>query len=365
MAVFLPGVLVGLLVGGCGDAHPIEYRAIVIAVGIAPGHNRGQDQWTFVEPNVTVTASSVSNIKPSNQYYSITVQAPTWPAALAAAEDHSSRDLYFGQLESVVWSDHLDGQTVSNLMQALNQDGLIPKTFWVATVPGSVSKLLTVATPQEVVPRYFLSAFFSCTTCHPINWTVPGWRWWSRRLTPGVNPIVPLVTASPSGLSISTFAVFRAKGPALVAPHAIVNGFAYLTNRTVKAVWVGTVDGQRLTVSKIQGHAATQVSVNRGVINARVLITVHGMLGVLPLGSSASFWLAKADTAVAQSIAHQCLTTVKWADATHTDPFGYGRNALYSEPGQESSLSPGRSFWRPFDVHVVVKARLRTAGTQS
>jgi hypothetical protein len=359
-AAFL--LLTGTLTG-CGETRAIEDREPVIAVGMDPGKQPGYELWTFVMPNPTVTPSNISALTSSQQYVTITVPARSWVDALNAAQDELSRDLYLGQLQLAAWSTKLTYAEVSRFITALNADGLIPKSFWVTAVDGSAAQALRAISPSEVVPRYFLAVYFTCTTCHAIDWGIFGWQWWTRRMSPGAAPLVPVVRGSANQITVPTAADYRPGQPALVMPPEVATGLAYLTGRVFKGAIAGRVDGHMIAASRLRPAPHVEVHWVNGRVVARVRVTVTGFLAEMPAGQSATRWIARANRWAARTLLQEMLATVRWANRTHTDPMGYTRDALWNDPPLAMRLRPGTYVWRPLVVHVTVHVHLRSSGT--
>lgn len=359
-------LLVAFAVGGlagCGDAHAVEDRALVIAVGVGPGQQPGQETWTFVVPNVAVTTTSISSLSAGNQVYAVTVAAPSWGAALLAVEDRMSRDVYLGDLSVVALDTRLDTDQATAVMGALNQDGLIPKSFWVTASSGPVTKLLTQPTPQEVIPRYFLMVYFACRTCHPVDWATMGWEWWARRLTPGITPFAPVMTETPTGSRAETLAVYPPGRLPLLMPPEVASGFAYMTGRLAKGVLTGSIDGFHFALQRLRATPSHTLRWEGSRVRVLEHIYVTGFLGApTPLGTTGP-WLARAERWAARRIVGDCLAAVAWADATQTDPFGFTRDAVLTVPTLAQDLAPGQVLWRPLTASVTVVVHLRSAGT--
>jgi hypothetical protein len=366
---WLPWVLLlaVFLLAGCGDARAIEDRALVIAVGVAPGRSPAQKSWVFVIPNVAVTASNIaSNVAPGQQVFAVTVEAPDWTSALGEISQRLSRDIFLGQLEILAVDRRLDWSAVTSVVDALNEDGVIPKNYYVVVSAGPVLQLLTQITPQEVIPRYFLATYFDvCRTCHSAQWSVMGWEWWQKSVTPGVNPYAPVATVTPVGARIATLAVYREGGPPLVMPPKVALGFSYLTGRALKETWVGRAEGQLLSAARLHGEARTDARLARGRIRVQGTLRVSGFLNASPIGRSPAHWIALAQAEAARDIASACSEAVTWANRTHTDPFGFTRDAIAKFPASSSRLPTRAQVILPIEARVSVVVRLLMSGTKA
>lgn len=66
-----------LIITGCWDQRPVEGRALVEAVGVAPTNQAGLWQWTFVSPSPTESIDTMAT-SPAQEVYAIIVRARTW-----------------------------------------------------------------------------------------------------------------------------------------------------------------------------------------------------------------------------------------------------------------------------------------------
>jgi spore germination protein KC len=351
-----------VLLVGCGQVRAIEDRALILAVGIEPGR-RNSLRWTFVVPNVTVTASSISSLTPQNQVYAVTAEAPTWGEALRAAQEELSRDVYLGQLEVLAVDRRLGRAEVARVLDAINEDGLIPKSFWFLATDVPPSQVLTLPTVQEVVPRYFFTTYFRCRTCHAVDFATFGWEWWDRHWTPGLTPVAPLAEKAPSGLEVTRIVVYRDGATPLVFPREASEGYAVLKGRLVKGVLAGDVAGTPVVLERVATRATESCRLEGDAVVARVRVVAHAILAT----GRPAFEVEKLDRIArwaAAVLAQKASAAVRLADASRTDPFGYTYEALAADPRRMEGLGPGDRFVRRLAVHVDVTLHLDTAGTR-
>jgi hypothetical protein len=357
----------GLGLTGCVDARPVEDRALIIAVGVGPCREPGQKEWSFVIPNVAVTAANIaSNSAPAQQVFAVTVVAPDFPTAVDQVSERLSRDVFLGQLEVLVFDRRLPYPEARAVVEALNQNGVVPKNYYVVVAKGQVRSLLTAVSPQEVIPRYFLSAYFDiCRTCHTTDWAVMGWQWWSKSVTPGVNPYAPVAELTPQGLRVSTVAVYRDQGPPLVMPPAVALGFSYVTGKVVRHSWTGVVHGQTVSAARLVATSRQRARLLRGQVAVDSEVRVTGYLDVAPLQGNPAHWLALAQAASARAVVGLALRALDWSAHERVDPFGFTRDALASRPECAYRLAPGSSVALPLLARVRVQVRLLTSGTKA
>lgn len=348
---------------GCGDVRAIEDRALVVAVGIGHGQKPGHIHWTFVVPNVTVTVSSISSLSPSNQTYSIETEAPNWAEALRRTQDQVSRDLYFGQLEVVAVDRGLTSDELTHILNALNQDGLIPKSFWLLTSSRSPATALTFPTAQEIIPRYYFNSYFRCRTCHAMDLGVFGWEWWNRRWTPGISPFLPLAESTKTGLRVREVVVYPSHGRPIQWDTDASEGLAYLTSRVTKSTLAGTVNGIPVVLERVTARSGHRARLRQGHVDVQAEVRVRAFLSAYRPGIDLKDLQRISDWAAAKILA-KCQKAIAAANHSHTDPFGYTKDALAETPKLAERLQPGDLVWWPLRVHTRVEVLIDSAGTR-
>lgn len=345
-----------LLLPGCWNQRAIDRRAIVLAIAVS-----AHRQWTFLFPNVTVTVSSLSSLQGSSQFYPITVRANSYQEALHRVQLQSARDVSVGDLEVLLLSSRLTTDQCTRVIDEITLTGEAPSKFWVAAVQGSPATVLTRVTPQTVVPVYYLSNYFSCHGCHATHLGVRGWEWWDRRFTPGVSPILPVVDPTPTGVTVRQLLVYRTLGAPLLMSPSVTQGFAYLTGKVRKSVLPLTVDGQHYLIAPIRDHVSSRVTLTATAVDVRVRIHADGEIAALPSNTVMTPTTERAvNRAARRVILRWSMAAIRWANHTHTDPFGYAERAAWFQNAVAASLPAATLVTLP--IHAQVRARVAVQG---
>lgn len=349
----------GVLLGGCWDQRPVESRAAVSAIAIGPTRHPGWYRYTFVFPNVTTTPSSLATTPSSQQFYHLTVTAPTLGEALTAAQLRQSRLLYLGQVRIVALSVRLPSAVWRATLEDMVQSGRFVLTYWLV---GSrqAERVATLAPPSEVVPEVAVYRALSCH-CQPLLWSDRAWRVWTRTVTPGDTAWVPNVEAMGDHFTLTGLDMLTPHGVSVWAWPATW-GWGYLTGHVQNGTLTGQgTSGQRPWVlTRLHGSThLTFVSSPRGVTVTDVL-QYRGTLA----GGGAD---AEPGSRAVQEAAARQITALAWgairrARTERVDPFGWHRDWGWTD-AEAAATHPswGRS-WAAWHVQVRVTVAIANDG---
>ena len=353
VSVGLLGAVLGL--PGCWDQHPVETRAAVTAIGIDPGPQPGEQRYTLTFPNVTTTTSSLATTQAGQQFYTVSVVAPSLLPALAAAQRQESRTLYLGQVRILCLSTHLPRAIWTRTLTAMADSGRFVMTTWVVAAP-LARAVVTLTPPVEVVPEVGLYQALACH-CQGIRWPGRAWRVWAESVTPGVSAAVTAVVPLRPQFQLTRIAV--------LGPHRLVlwstaatAGWAYLTGRVVHDVMTVSVQHAPVVVSLIRGTAHVHFRAQGPDVTAVASLRYSGILLGEPGGPDA----LRRDRAVELTMAHQIQRRVQaaWmaAQVTDTDPMGWHRDAAWSDPQAAAAIAR----WQGWSLETTVHFTLREEG---
>ncbi len=347
-----------LLLTGCWDQRSIEKRSIVLAMGIS-----ADDHWTLLYPNVAVTASSLSSMDQSDQFYAITVDAQSYQNALHRVQLQDSRQVSVGDVQLVDLSSSLSRAQLARMMDAMILTGGLPAQAWLAASHTTPSTLLMHSSPQTVVPVYDLSSYFDCNSCHAADLGVRAWQWWDRSVTPGVSPVLPLLTETKEGAAVYQILVYPSSGKPLMMPRQATQGFAYLMGKvkagTLKLNW----DGTTYFISPVIDHATARVRLTPTAVNVHVVIHAKGEIADLPPGPLVTRATEQAvEQAAAERLVQLCTIAIQWANQTHTDPFGYAKRAAWLDNQTAQAISPQRLATLPIQAEIKAKVNVQGEG---
>ena len=353
IAWILSGLL-ALPLTGCWDNNPLDDQGIVMSIGIFPSSQKGDLRWIFTFPNVTLTPSSLANIKADKQYYDLTVNAPTFAEAVMKAQEESSRIVYFGQLHNFMWPTTLSWQQLWPVVASLNDVGSVPKTFWVMATKPSVKPIMKFVSPQVVAPRTYMATYFDCSHCQPIVLGQREWKFWSRAITPGINPYAPVIDLEDNKLAIRQILVYPPSGRPVVYSPEETRGFGFLSGKIKSAsLWLKW-KGRQVGVSQL--HDSHSISARKAGDGIRVDETIR-VKGFIEQPSPKSSSLR--DQNLLRQLAQQrilswCLEAIHRANETHTDPFGYAESVLWSQDQKAKFL--------PIHARITVLVSLKGEG---
>lgn len=354
MAVLTVAALASGLTG-CWDQGSFSRRAAVLILAVAPAQQSREWLWTFYFPNPNTTVSSASRQSPQGEFYRLTVDAATLPEAYGKVQQQLARDVYLGQMEDIVISTKIPASVMATVVNAYNLEGLTPKTAYLVA---SKSPTEAVAvTPQETTPSVYLTQYFSCQSCQPELLSRPEWVVWSALVTPGVSPVIPYAASS---TKISAIAVYPKSGrPIIFSPHETL-GWAYLMGRVTKGLVAVSLPFGRVVLGRVKSQVSTTVAAAPHAIRAEVHVSATGTIVEWPLPVAPTRGdLALVEEATGQKLLAYCLSAIKVANASKTDPFGYGR-ALYFQHPAWPAQDPAYDY--PIKAHVTVRVTVQKSG---
>ena len=341
---------------GCWNQRAIDQRAIVMAMGISAHH-----QWTFLFPNVSVTASSLSSLGQSAQFYSITVKARSFQTAMHRVQLQASREVSIGDLQLVDLSADLSRRQLSRIMDAMILTGRVPAQAWFAASQTAPATLLMHHSPQTVVPVYYLSSYFDCHECHAAEFGIRAWQWWDRAMTPGVSPILPMLTKTQEGAQVRQLLVYPPHGKPVVMPRSVTQAFAYLTGKVKNGTQKVLVGGETYEVSRIFDHTTSRVRLTPTAVDVRAVLHAKGEMADTPPGLLVTRATERAvDRATEQKMVQLSRRAIRWANQTHTDPFGYAKRAAWLDNPTAASIPSQLLVTLP--IKAVITARVKVQG---
>lgn len=346
--------LLALPLSGCWDVHPLEDQGIVLAIGISHGSQKGALRWTFTFPNVTLSPSSLTSVKRREQYYDVTVHASTFGDAVMRAQQKSSRIIYLGQLQGLIWPDTLSWRKLWPIVAALNAQGPIPKTFWMMAATPPLQAVMKFVSPQVVAPRTYLATYFDCVHCQPFSLAQRGWEFWSHSLTPGVSPYVPLVNLEHGNVAIRQIVVYPSSGHPVPYSPQETEGFGFLSGKVKRAALSVHWNGHTVELTKLHDGRSVSVRKAPGGIMVNETLRVSGFIGEPPAESSPLRSQNLIRRLAQQRIVTWCLAAIRQANNTRTDPFGYAASVLWGQGKRTPFL--------PIHAHITVSVSLKGEG---
>lgn len=350
-------MLLGLMsLSGCWDQRAIENRTIVMALGISAHH-----RWTFIFPNVTVSASSLASGGQSAQFYSITVQARSYQTAMHRVQLQAAHQVSTGDLQLVDLSTDLSRKQVWRIVDAMILTGGVPAQVWLSASPTAPATLLTHPSPQTVVPVYYLASYFACHACHAAEFGIRAWRWWDRAVTPGVSPILPILTKTQEGAEVRHMLVYPSHGKPVMMPRRVTQGFVYLTGKVKSGTQQVLVGGATYVVSQILDHTTSRVQLTPTAVDVRAVLHANGEMADMPPEHLITRATERAiERAADQRLVQLSREAIQWANQTHTDPFGYAKRAAWLDNSTAAAIPP--QILANLPIKAVITARVKIEG---
>ncbi len=359
--VSLAVVLLGLL-SGCWDQRPVETRAAILAIGVDPGPRKGLLRVTFVFPNVTLTAGSLTSVPSGQETFTMTVIASTLAAAISTVQREQSRAIYLGQVRVVALSTRLAPRIWMTSLHDLTQMGTMVLSFWVVAT-ANANKLVALHPPTEMVPEVALYRALSCK-CQDLRWPGRAWSVWTNAVTPGVTLAVADVSANSTTntFSLKTLAILARDGVSTWSLEA-TTGWAYLTGRSLaESVSIRMPSGDLASIGHI--HGTTQLKFTGTVGHVHLVDTVR-LQGTV-LGGGAEMGSGKRDPAltedVSRTIRQACDAAIQAAIDGHVDPFGWHRDLIWRRGAAFFPAPAGTISWQGWRVAVHVTFQIRNEG---
>jgi len=184
-----------------------------------------------------------------------------------------------------------------------------------------------------------------------------------RDETPGVSPVLPLLTSAPNGASVQQLDVYRAHGQPLLMPYPVTQGYLYLMGRIGDGSLPLQVMGASYAVSYIHDRAHITVRLTRTAVEAIVHVTAKGEIAESPAGSKITRATdVQVGSALASAILRRSLLAIAWANKTHTDPFGYAKRAAWLDPSMAANIPEDRLTTLPIHATIVVRGIIQGEG---
>lgn len=344
---------------GCWDQKPVESRAAVAAIGIDPAKTHGLQRYTFVFPDVTVTASSLASTTNGQEFFSFTVTAPSLIDALNRVQSHESRSLYLGQVRIVALSTRLSAPVWRRTLYTMADAGRFVLTFWVVAA-SHARQVVTLEPPTEVVPEVALYRALNCH-CQPIRWPGRGWKMWTNATSHDGS-----LKATDVNVVGRTFVL----GPLVVmGSHAVkwsasaTKGWAYLTGHVEHEISMVHLHGHLMGVGLIRGNSTVSFHRTTNGVHVTDQMMYSGVLMESPFEHGARNENARLqDQAIESAVAHQisaeAMQAWRTAQTTHADPMGWHRDASWND----SRFSAAIGNWHGWHLHTIVHFTLREEG---
>ncbi|WP_053959345.1 hypothetical protein [Sulfobacillus thermosulfidooxidans] len=323
-----------MLLPGCGTVAGISQTGIVLALAVDPGP-AGQYTWSFMFPNPTITPSSESSIKPSEEFYVLQAQAPSLTQAVEDVSTLTDRYVYLGDVQFVALNVQFPAPDVVHLIHLLINTGEFPPRAWVTMASPSAKAVLKTSPPEEVVPTVFLSNYFSCHVCHPVQLETRVWQVWDDLLVPSHTAVIPWSMAHDRTLMVNR-SVWLTPQQVIRCSHSQTIDWAMAMGKYDKGALMLPGGKENGFAESLRLSSSRQITrVHYGVM-AKWNLTLNGHWEAVGEGDREQRLNQEAE----HLVLHHILVLYQWARKHHADPFGVRNQEVWTSFAPSSQMPP-------------------------
>lgn len=363
-------ILLAAPLAGCWDNRDPRRRAYVLGLAVDPAPDGSDD--ILVSVQVPIPAQS----RPSGsggggggggsgeqpQFYLVEGRGPTVLKAMSRAQDEISREIFLGQIRSVILSDQLSEAQMDHVTTSLWLQPDIDESVYILQAKGRAAALLGKPVKLERLPALYFNNVFEAVRRMTVSEPVQMWQYWKMLSTDGWDPVLPIVELSPEGLlAVRGLGLLRNNLPVGSMNGDESQGFLWIMGRTRSGlVSVTTPEGRAsardLTVSRT---LTVRFVENKPVF--RVEMRVRGEISLTSLPGRKSTPNEVIAEAVEKVIRGQVRAALAKAQQHGTDPFGFGKMLHYRYP-QYYDRVDWREVFPTVTVETVVRVDLVRKG---
>lgn len=323
-----------LFLPGCGTVAGISQTGIVLALAVDPGP-AGQYTWSFMFPNPTITPSSESSIKPSEEFYLLQAKAPSLMQAVEDVSALTDRYVYLGDVQFVAVNAEFSASDVVHLMHLLINTGEFPPRAWVTMASPSAKAVLKTSPPEEVVPTVFLSNYFSCQVCHPVQLETRVWQGWDDLLVPSHTAVIPWSVAHGRTLRISR-SVWLTPHQVIKCSHSQTIDWAMAMGKYEKGALMLPSGKENGFAESLRLSSSRQLTRVHRQVMAKWNLTLNGHWEAV----GQSVREQRLNQEAERLVLHHILALYQWAQKHHADPFGVINQEVWTSQATSSQIPP-------------------------
>lgn len=309
---------VAFLVSGCSAQAGVEQTGLAVALAVDPA-GRGLYRWTFMFPNPTITPSSESSIKPSNEFYLLQATAPALSAAVDKISAMTDRHVYLGDVQVTVLNPRLGAPAIVHLLQGFINAAPYPPRSWVVLGSPTANGLLRTAPPEDTVPTVFLGSFFACRICHPVQFQIRLWQAWDALWLPSHTVVLPWGTVTGNQLLIDRSGWMTRHRIIPCTPEE-TKAWAMVMGRLHDASMAVRTGSRQWVAASMQVQTRRRVLQFDGRPRIKWHITVRGQWQDAPQSGNGHAG-PQGNQLLADTILMEIMHALAKADCHHVDPF--------------------------------------------
>lgn len=382
--VLLPVLLVGTLLAGCWDGEPISSRLIIAAMAIDAGPQPGTILLTGQSPSASGLAALGAGgaggaggggggggggaSASGGPFFEIRQPGTDLAEAIQIARTKVSRDPYYGQVQVVVFGPGLSPGVIQGSIDSLIRLPEMNDQAWAALSLGqSAGSLLSRSSPQEMMPALYLDAFFQQSAATGLDLRQPLWQVEIERVSPGLDPYIPVLDVTPQGFQSNRLALYRDDRMVGVLTPEQTLGWAIAASKARELSIPVTTPLGGADLRALNPRTRIQTRWVEGRPEVVLQTTAAGIVGREPPLLVPSFpgdqnFDQVLRAAVAQRIRAMELDAISASQAVGSDPFGIGSRLYAAAPGKFARLGPWEDAFPSVPIAVQVKVRINSHG---
>lgn len=348
---------------GCWSNRPVEFRAMVLTIGIAPGHH-GQIKIEFEIPSraglTSLTSGSTGGSKAPATYV-VEAEGATPGAALTRAQAQEQTDLYLGETQIVAFSSHLSDAQFALAQDWLTRLGPLDKTAFAVTTP-SVTKLLSATPSSGEMGPIDLQTGFSCYNCETVSFNQHQWDVEMAYPTPGDSIWMPWVTTTPQGFSVDRIVAYTGDRPSLVLTPRESMLLGYVLGRTGKGYLSFRIGSNLLGVRTVTAKPSVHTRLKHGLLDISVRLVMHGTVDDWSAPPLTPKLLATLEHETSRQMAQRTLHVLQKLQSKGSDPMAFGASIIWRQKPAWRSARVWESEYRKAHIHVHIDMTFTNVG---
>lgn len=330
------------LLSGCWDNREPRRRAYVMGIGVDPVPD---------DPElITLTLQLPLAVKGTNKgqagtagtvdFVLIRGTGRSFFEASQRAQDSISRELFFGQVRTLVLSKRLSAEQYRGIVDSLMRNPDVEETIYTVVAQGGAADLMRVQTTQERFPALYLNNVFESVRRHTVTVPIQLWEFWRALQTPGWDPIAPLAKQSGRDILLNEIAVFRGAEYRGTLDSELAEGLNYFMGKTQSGVIELESANGSGTLRSIRSVRTVSYHFDRGRPVFKVKVNISGEVA-RPLGidMTSTEGLAELERVASQGVTRRVMAMLKTVQGEYgADVFGLGKLLAYREPEYFNSV---------------------------
>lgn len=346
---------------GCGDNRPLNYRALVLAMGFAPApHHRLTVYLQIPTPRGLTSLSTGGAGNSGATTYTLHATGSTVGRALSRAQAGVNQELYLGQLQAVILSTHLNATQFADVASTFTRLGTLVKTAYALATPAPMATVFATTAPSTPIAPLYFATEFGCAHCQTVNLKREIWNIEQAQYGPPVRTLwLPLIEPSPQGFRTNTVALYQQDQVVrhLTARQTVLLG--YLLGRTstgtVHLVW----DGLPVSIRALRAHAHFRRQWRGSTLTVHVTLSVVGNLDAFPASLPLDPHLTWVRTATADDLDAETGALATQLAHAGLDPWTLGQAAAWQHP---DAVADWQQAYRQSRWMVTAHVHLREIG---